>query len=75
MRRCGGQHEPLTRSEVESWPALGPMNLDKQRVLDLITTNADLLVRLDTQASLRLTAEAERDDLPRRERPAHRRVE
>lgn len=54
---------PLTRSEVESWPALGPMNLDKQRVLDLITTNADLLVRLDTQASLRLTAEAERDDL------------
>lgn len=28
---------PLTRNEVESWPALGPMNLDKQRVLDLIT--------------------------------------
>lgn len=26
----------LTRTEVESWPALGPMTLDKQRVLDLI---------------------------------------
>lgn len=26
----------LTRAEVESWPAMGPMTLDKQRVLDLI---------------------------------------
>ena len=32
---------PLTRSEVESWPALGPMNLDKQRVLDLFDRIAE----------------------------------
>lgn len=27
---------PLTRREVEAWPELGPMNLDKRRVLALI---------------------------------------
>lgn len=53
----------LTKAEVESWPALGPMTLDKQRVLDLIARaeKADL----DSLKNASDVLQKQRDELAR----------
>lgn len=42
-----GKVKPLTRKEVESWPPLGPMNLDPARVLELLERIEKLQDALD----------------------------